>query len=67
MAVVGPDNKVKIQNMQVGSQVGADWIVTQGVNAGDRVIVGGMQYARPGATVTPVPAPVTRTPPAGGR
>jgi membrane fusion protein, multidrug efflux system len=70
-AIVGADNKVTIQNIQVGSQVGADWIVTQGINAGDRVIVGGMQYARPGASVTPVPAPVTTaTPastPAGGR
>jgi RND family efflux transporter MFP subunit len=66
-AVVGPDNKVTIQNIQVGSQVGADWIVTQGVNAGDHVIVGGMQYARPGATVTPVPAPATAAAPAGGR
>jgi RND family efflux transporter MFP subunit len=70
-AVVGADNKVTIQNIQVGSQVGADWIVTQGINPGDRVIVGGMQYARPGATVTPVPVPATTaTPapsPAGGR
>jgi RND family efflux transporter MFP subunit len=63
-AVVGPDNKVTIQNIQVGSQVGSDWIVTQGVAAGDRVIVGGMQYARPGATVNPVPI---TTSPAGGR
>jgi len=70
-AIVGPDNKVTIQNIQVGSQVGADWIVTQGINAGDRVIVGGMQYARPGATVTPVPVPATTATPAptptGGR
>jgi membrane fusion protein (multidrug efflux system) len=74
-AVVGTDNKVTIQNVQVGSQVGADWIVTQGLNAGDRVIVGGLQYARPGATVTPVPVPpATPAPgatqaatPAGGR
>jgi membrane fusion protein, multidrug efflux system len=71
-AIVGADNKVTIQNIQVGSQVGADWIVTQGVNAGDRVIVGGMQYARPGATVTPVPVPATTArsagaTPAGGR
>jgi RND family efflux transporter MFP subunit len=63
-AVVGPDNKVIIQNIQVGSQVGSDWIVTQGIAAGDRVIVGGMQYARPGVTVNP--QPVTTTP-VGGR
>jgi len=53
VAIVGPDNKVKIQAVQVGSQVGSDWIVTQGIAAGDRVMVGGMQYARPGATVNP--------------
>jgi membrane fusion protein (multidrug efflux system) len=63
-AVVGPDNKVTIQNIQVGSLVGSDWVVTQGINAGDRVIVGGMQYARPGATVNPQPVSTT---PAGGR
>jgi membrane fusion protein, multidrug efflux system len=70
-AVVGADNKVTIQNIQVGSQVGGDWIVNQGINVGDRVIVGGLQYARPGATVTPVLVPPTTTasapPPAGGR
>src|ERR1700722_394202 len=57
VAIVGPDNKVKIQPVQVGSQLGSDSIITQGVSAGDRVMVGGMQYARPGATVNPVPAP----------
>ena len=63
VAVVGSDNKVKIQPVQVGAQVGSDSIITQGVSAGDRVMVGGMQYARPGATVDPEPAPAT----AGGR
>lgn len=63
-AVVGPDNKVSIQNVQVGSQVGSDWIVTQGVAPGDRVIVGGMQFARPGVTVNPQPVAAA---PAGGR
>jgi membrane fusion protein (multidrug efflux system) len=52
-AVVGSDNKVKIQNLQVGSQVGSNWIVTQGVSAGDRVVVGGVQFARQGAVVNP--------------
>jgi RND family efflux transporter MFP subunit len=63
-AVVGADNKVTIQNIQVGSEVGADWIVMQGLNVGDRVVVGGMQYARPGATVTPVPVPAATPAPA---
>ena len=54
VALVGSDNKVSIQNVQIGSQVGADWIVNQGLAAGDRVVVGGMQYARAGATVNPM-------------
>jgi membrane fusion protein (multidrug efflux system) len=54
VAVVGADNKVKTQNVQIGSQVGGDWIVNQGLTVGDRVVVGGMQYARDGATVNPV-------------
>jgi membrane fusion protein, multidrug efflux system len=66
VAIVGSDNKVKIQPVQVGAQLGSDSIITQGVSAGDRVMVGGMQYARPGATVNPVPAPSTPAA-AGGR
>jgi membrane fusion protein (multidrug efflux system) len=54
VAVVGGDNKVRIQNVQIGSQTGADWIVNEGLEAGDRVVVGGMQYARQGATVNPM-------------
>jgi len=50
--VVGSDNKVKIQPVQVGPQVGSETIILQGVNASDRVVVGGV-YARPGATVKP--------------
>ena len=38
------------------AQVGGDWVVTQGVAFGDRVVVAGLQYAQPGVTVTPVPA-----------
>lgn len=57
VAVVGSDDKVKIQQVQVGPQVGPDWIVTEGIGASDRVVVGGIQYARPGATVKPEAAP----------
>ncbi len=53
VAVVGSDNRVKIQNVQMGSQVGSDWVVNQGISPSDRVVVGGMQYARQGAAVSP--------------
>jgi RND family efflux transporter MFP subunit len=56
VAVVNSDNKVEIRPVQVGTPVGGDWVVTQGVAFGDRVVVAGLQYAQPGATVTPVPA-----------
>lgn len=55
VATVGSDNKVRVQNVQLGPQVGEDWIVNQGLEAGDRVVVGGLQYARQGATVNPQP------------
>jgi membrane fusion protein (multidrug efflux system) len=55
VAIVGSDNKIKIQNVQIGPQVGANWVINQGVAAGDRVVVGGMQFARPGAAVNPMP------------
>jgi len=63
VAVVASDNKVKIQPVQVGPPVGSDRIITEGVTAGERVMVGGMQYARPGASVNPELVP--RTTPEG--
>lgn len=54
--VVGADNKVVLRRLQLKRTVGNQWLVAQGVQAGDRVVVEGLQRARPGATVTPVPA-----------
>ena len=59
-AVVGADNKVKIQNVQIGAQSGPNWIVNQGLEEGDRVVVGGMQYPRPGAAVNPMPVAASK-------
>ncbi len=56
VAVVNGDNKVEIRPVKIGAQVDGNWIVTQGVALGERVVVGGMQYAQPGATVHPVAA-----------
>lgn len=61
-AVVGSDNKVKIQNLQMGSQVGSEWVVTGGISASDRVVVGGMQYAHQGAVVNPELVPASAEP-----
>lgn len=54
VAVVGSDDKVRIQTVQIGAQTGPNWIINEGLEAGDRVVVGGMQYARQGSAVTPL-------------
>jgi membrane fusion protein, multidrug efflux system len=41
--VVGPDNKAMIRPIKVGDRVGPDWIVSEGVQAGERVVVDGIQ------------------------
>lgn len=55
VAVVGPDNKVSIRPVQVGPQVGTLWVITQGLNPGERVVAEGTEKMRPGITVTPEP------------
>ena len=55
--LVGPDNKVKQQPVTLGRQIAQNFIVEKGLTGGERVIVAGVQKARPGATVNPVPAP----------
>jgi membrane fusion protein (multidrug efflux system) len=50
--VVGGDGKVQLRILKTDRAIGADWLVTEGLKDGDRVIVSGVQKARPGAPVT---------------
>ena len=61
--VVGADNKVSVRQVKADKAQGSVWIVTSGLQAGDRVVVEGIQKAKPGATVKPVPwiAPVAES------
>jgi len=52
---VGADEKVELRVIQLGTAIGNKWIVTEGLNAGDRVIVEGLQKVQPGMVVKPVP------------
>jgi membrane fusion protein, multidrug efflux system len=61
--LIGPDNKVKQQSVTLGPQIAQDFVVEKGVSAGDRIIVSGIQRARPGELVHPVPAQPPSTPP----
>jgi len=51
--VVDPDNKVELRVLKTDRAIGDKWLVADGVQAGDRVIVDGVQKVAPGATVRP--------------
>jgi membrane fusion protein, multidrug efflux system len=55
--VVGPDNKVTPRPVKADTAVGNKWIVSEGLKAGERVLVEGFQKAPPGAVVNAVPWP----------
>ncbi len=46
-------DKVAIQPIRVGEQIGSSWVVQEGVKPGQRVIVEGMQKVAPGMRVNP--------------
>ncbi len=61
--LVKPDNSVEARPIEVSRVVGDKWLVSGGLATGDRVIVEGLQKARPGAKVKPVEtAPVAAKP-----
>ena len=55
--LAGPDNKVHVANVTLGPQSGKNWVVTGGLQAGERVIMDNLQKLREGAPVDPHPAP----------
>lgn len=65
--VVGEDGKVANRPVKTSGMSGSDWIVADGLKVGEQVIVNGLQKAKPGAVVKPVPlgaAPATASAPA---
>ncbi|SDK19263.1 efflux RND transporter periplasmic adaptor subunit [Microbulbifer yueqingensis] len=54
--VVNSDNKVEVRPLTVSQTIGSHWLVEDGLQAGDRVIVEGLQKVRPGVQVTTVSA-----------
>jgi membrane fusion protein (multidrug efflux system) len=53
--VVGSEEKVEPRVIKVVRTVGDNWLVGEGLKAGDRVILEGLQKARPGTPVKAVP------------
>jgi len=55
VSVVLADGKVEQRPVVTGDRIGDQWLIREGLKAGDNVIVEGLQRARPGSTVKPMP------------
>jgi len=55
VAVVDANDTVRIRPVTVGDTVGTQWIVSSGVNPGERVVAEGVQKVRQGMQVKPKP------------
>ena len=68
--VVNAESKVEARPVKVAQSLASDWVVTGGLAAGERIIVEGLQKARPGAPVQAQEAgatPAAATPAAKAR
>jgi membrane fusion protein (multidrug efflux system) len=55
VVVVGSDNKASFRPVKVGERVGNNWVITDGVKAGEKVVAEGFQKVRNGVTVNVEP------------
>lgn len=55
LAVVGPDNKVSIRNVNLGFTTREEAVILSGISAGEKIVVQGTQKVTDGCTVTPLP------------
>ena len=66
--VVGAESKATPMPVKTGDMAGEDFIIAEGLKGGEQVIVNGLQKARPGTPVKPVPLdapnPAVSAPPA---
>ena len=69
--VVGPDNKVELRQLKASRTVGSQWLIEDGLKAGDRLITEGLQFIKPGIEVKAVEAsnakPAGTAPAAAGK
>ncbi|MDH4580638.1 efflux RND transporter periplasmic adaptor subunit [Pseudomonas sp. BN415] len=54
--VVNAENKVELRQLKAERAVGDRWLVSEGLNPGDRLITEGLQFVRPGVEVNAAPA-----------
>ncbi|MEW6366994.1 MAG: efflux RND transporter periplasmic adaptor subunit [Acidobacteriota bacterium] len=58
IVVVGPDDTATTVVVKPAEQAGRLWVIDEGLNAGDQVVVEGIQRVKTGMKVSPKPAPV---------
>jgi membrane fusion protein, multidrug efflux system len=61
VAVVGDDNKVTLKPVKTAERVGSDWIISEGLKPGDRVVAEGLLKVRPGMQVESKPYAGSKT------
>lgn len=52
--VVGEDRKVERRRVKTGQTYGDQWLILEGLEVGEKIVVGGLQKIRPGDEVTTV-------------
>jgi membrane fusion protein, multidrug efflux system len=57
VGVVKADGTAEIRPVTVGPRIGNEWVIDKGLEAGDEVIVEGLQFVRTGSKVVAKPAP----------
>ena len=62
VAVVGADGKAEVRAVELGARVDDLWVIEKGVKPGEKVIVTGLQFVRPGMAVKVKPAPARARP-----
>jgi membrane fusion protein (multidrug efflux system) len=58
VAVVDADNKVAVRNVKVGPRLDNLWVITEGIQADEKIVAEGLQRVRDGVTVTPTLTPM---------
>ncbi|CUQ65142.1 efflux RND transporter periplasmic adaptor subunit [Candidatus Nitrospira inopinata] len=62
--VVNGEEKIEMRPVMASDWKGTQWLIDQGLKAGDRVVVNGMMRIAPGVPVKAVPAALPAVPPA---
>jgi RND family efflux transporter MFP subunit len=57
VAVVGADKKASMRPVKAGQKFGTLWVIDEGVQPGDQIVVGGVEKVRDATRVVPISAP----------